>query len=163
MSFPSRLRSPSRPRSPSLASTTWALLATLLFAHAASGVEAVHQDRNGVAVEGTDVVAYFADGAATAGKAEYEHRWNGATWRFASAEHRDLFVADPERYAPQYGGYCAFAVAHGSTAGIDPEAWTIVDGKLYLNLSPRIQHRWTADRARFIEQADANWPGLRDG
>ena len=129
----------------------------------AGAIEAVHQSRSGVAVEGVDVVAYFTKGEATSGRAEFSHDWRGATWRFASAEHRDLFAANPERYAPQYGGYCAFAVAHGSTAGIDPEAWSIVDDKLYLNLSPSIQRRWNAKRDRFIEQANRNWPRLRDG
>ena len=134
-----------------------------LFASLPAAAATFNQDRSGVAVEGTDVVAYFTEGKATSGSAAFTHDWQGATWQFASAEHRDLFAANPERYAPQYGGYCAFAVAHGSRAGIDPEAWSIVDDKLYLNLSPGIQRRWNAKRDHFIERADANWPGLRDG
>jgi hypothetical protein len=83
--------------------------------------------------------------------------------RFASAAHRDAFVADPERYAPQYGGYCAWAVAHGKTAGVDPQAWKIVGGKLYLNYSKDIQRQWEEDVPGYVEKADANWPKLLGG
>jgi hypothetical protein len=98
-----------------------------------------------------------------AGERRYEHEWQGATWRFASAANRDRFAAAPERYAPQYGGYCAWAVSQGYTAGIDPEAWTIVDGKLYLNYDREVQERWAADREANIRSADANWPQLLAG
>jgi hypothetical protein len=81
-------------------------------------------------------------------------------WRFASAEHRDLFVANPEKYAPQYGGYCAYAVSQNSTAGIEPEQFTIVGEKLYLNYNAKIQSRWLDQRDEFIIAADANWPGV---
>jgi hypothetical protein len=84
----------------------------------------------------------------------------GATWRFASAEHRDMFAASPEQYAPRYGGYCSYAVSQGHTASIDPEAWKIVDGKLYLNYSKGVQKMWEKDQAGYIGKADANWPGL---
>jgi hypothetical protein len=87
----------------------------------------------------------------------------GANWRFASAENRDRFAADPERYAPQYGGYCAYAVSEGTTADIDPEAWKVVDGKLYLNLSKDVQKLWEQDIPGYIEKADANWPEIRAG
>ena len=89
-----------------------------------------------------------------------ETSWHGATWRFASAAHRDLFVAAPERYAPQYGGYCAWAVSQGYTADGDPESWKIVDGKLYLNYNREIQQRWEADIPGLVTKADANWPKL---
>ena len=84
----------------------------------------------------------------------------GATWYFACAENRDRFAADPERYAPQYGGYCAWAVAHGYTAKIDPEAWKIVDGKLYLNYSKDVQADWAEDIPGNISKGDANWPKI---
>ena len=135
--------------------------AGLLFAQpAASAVKPVNQDFFGTAVEGVDVVAYFTERRAVLGSDRHTFRWKGATWRFASQEHRDLFAAAPERYAPQYGGYCAYAVAKGGTAGIDPEAWSIVRGKLYLNLSPEIQERWLEDVPGYIERADARWPAL---
>jgi YHS domain-containing protein len=90
----------------------------------------------GVAIEGYDTVAYFTDGQATKGSEEFAHDWLGATWYFANAEHRDLFVAQPVKYAPQYGGHCSLGTAFGeSTANIDPEAWSIINGKLYLQYS----------------------------
>lgn len=115
---------------------------------------------NGVAVRGTDVVAYFTVGDAVPGKPEFRHDWNGAAWHFASAQNRDAFAADPQRYAPQYGGFCAWAVANNYTAPIDPEAWRIVDGKLYLNYSRAIRLRWDMMRQSNIAKADANWPEL---
>src|SRR5512134_970368 len=88
-----------------------------------------------LALRGYDAVAYHTEGRPVAGRAEFEYRWNGARWRFASAAGRDRFAASPERYAPQFGGYCAYAVSRGYTADVDPEAWRIVDGALYLNYS----------------------------
>jgi YHS domain-containing protein len=124
-------------------------------------VEPVNQSFfGGVAIEGYDPVAYFTDGRPVEGKKGFETEWNGATWRFVSAEHRDLFAADPGKYAPQYGGYCAWAVSQGSTAGIDPEAWKIHDGKLYLNYDRSVQEKWLADMENLIAKGDANWPKL---
>ena len=115
----------------------------------------------GVAIEGTDPVAYFDEGEPVAGSSDFEHDWMGATWRFASAENRDRFAADPETYAPQYGGYCAWAVSQGYTAKIDPAAWKIVDGKLYLNYSKDVQTQWAGDIPGNIAKADANWPQIK--
>jgi len=114
----------------------------------------------GVAIEGIDPVAYFTDGKPVPGSKEHVFEWRGATWRFASAAHRDLFAADPEKYAPQYGGYCAWAVSRGYTAGIDPEAWKIHEGRLYLNYDPEVQAKWSEDIPGNIAKADANWPAL---
>lgn len=114
----------------------------------------------GFAIEGYDPVAYFTDGKPVAGKAEFEHTWNGATWRFASAEHRDLFAADPAKYAPQYGGYCAYGISKGAKYPIDPVAWTILDGKLYLNYDMDVQKTWSKDPKGFIAKANGNWPKL---
>ena len=113
-----------------------------------------------VAIRGYDPVAYFELGEAREGSSEHRLEWNGAEWHFISAEHRDRFAADPDAYAPQYGGYCAYAMADGKTVRINPEAFDIVDGRLYLNFSQRIQTRWQDDRAGFIDQADKNWAGL---
>jgi YHS domain-containing protein len=112
------------------------------------------------AVHGYDVVAYFEDGKPVPGVTEYSFTWSGARWLFASAAHRDLFAAHPESYAPQYGGYCAYAVAKGDLVDIDPAAFTIVDGKLYLNYSLDIQKKWSLDIPGYVKKADANWPGL---
>ncbi len=117
-------------------------------------------DGNGLAIRGTDPVAYFTQGGPVAGRAEFTHTWNNATWQFASAENRDLFAANPEQYAPQYGGYCAWAVSQGYTAAIDPSAWRIVDGKLYLNFNRGVQRRWERDIPGNISKANANWPGV---
>ena len=110
------------------------------------------------AVSGYDVVAYFTDGAPREGVDEFATEYMGARWLFASQENLDRFVADPEAYAPQYGGYCAYAVSQGNTASGDPEQWSIVDGKLYLNYSARVKRRWEQDIPGYIEAADANWP-----
>lgn len=115
---------------------------------------------NGVAIRGTDPVAYVREGRPVRGRTEFIHAWQGATWHFATAANRDAFAADPARYAPAYGGFCAWAVAEGYTAPIDPAAWKIVEGRLYLNYSRSIQRRWERDIAGNITRADANWPRL---
>jgi YHS domain-containing protein len=115
-----------------------------------------------LAVSGYDPVAYFADGKPVEGSGDYEYEWKGATWRFASAENLATFKADPEKYAPQYGGYCAWAVSQGYTASADPDVWRIVDGKLYLNYSKAIQQKWEQDIPGNISKADANWPKVLD-
>ena len=136
------------------------LASGLLFALPALAASPVNKTLFGTAVEGYDVVAYFTEGRPVKGSREHSYEWKGATWRFSSAKHRDLFAANPAKYAPQYGGYCAYAVAQGATAGIDPEAWTIHQGKLYLNLDKNIQARWLEDVTGYVAKADANWPGL---
>jgi YHS domain-containing protein len=134
---------------------------TLFLATFALALDPIYNAR-GVAIHGYDPVAYFTDGKPVKGASAFEHRWMGATWRFASAENRDAFAADPDRFAPQYGGYCAWAVSRGSTAPSDPQAWTIVDGKLYLNYGTGIQRKWERDVRGNVAKADANWPELRD-
>lgn len=117
----------------------------------------VNADRHGVAIKGYDPVAYFTDATPTRGRAEFTHSWNGATWWFASAEHRDAFRDEPEKYAPQYGGYCAWGMSEGHTAPIDPAAWKIVEGRLYLNYSASVRKMWVADEADRIRRGDAEW------
>jgi hypothetical protein len=113
-----------------------------------------------LAVKGYDVVAYTTAGAAVEGVAQFQFRWNDAVWQFASAANRDQFSRDPARYAPQFGGYCAWAVSRGYTADIDPQAFRIVDGKLYLNYSKSVQRRWEQDVPGNVIKAVANWPGV---
>jgi hypothetical protein len=122
-------------------------------------VDPVNASR-GVALKGYDPVAYFKRQAPVKGSPGFAHRWMGATWTFASAENRDAFAADPARFAPQYGGYCAWAVSNNYTADVDPEAWKIVEGRLYLNYSKSVQKKWEAEMHRRIEAADRNWPKL---
>lgn len=113
-----------------------------------------------LAVNGYDPVAYFAEGRPVAGSSAHETKYQGATWRFASAAHKAAFDADPAKYAPQYGGYCAWAVSQGYTAKSDPEAWRIVGGKLYLNYDAGVLKTWELNVVGNIEAADANWPKL---
>lgn len=115
---------------------------------------------NDIAIRGADPVAYFTQGGYVPGSANYIYEWGGAIWQFASAENRDLFASNPEQYAPQYGGFCAWAVSQGYTAAIDPTAWRIVDGKLYLNFDARVQRRWQQDIPGNIARANQNWPGV---
>jgi YHS domain-containing protein len=115
----------------------------------------------GVAIRGTDPVAYFTEGRPVPGRPEFAHDWRGATWHFASAANRDAFAADPTRYAPQYGGFCAWAVAEkGKLYSTRPDNWSIVEGKLYLNFNDDIQARWERDIPGFIAQGDARWPEI---
>lgn len=132
----------------------------LLSASAAMALSPINKSWTGVAIEGYDTVAYFTEAKPVKGNSEFTHKWMDATWRFASAENRDRFAEAPEMYAPQYGGYCAWAVSQNDTAGIDPKAWKIVDGKLYLNYSLKIQAKWAKDIPGHIEAGDRNWPGL---
>ena len=113
-----------------------------------------------LAVGGYDPVAYFTEGRPVEGSREYEVEWNGATWSFASAANREAFLADPERYAQQYGGYCAWAVAENKLAPGNPEYWKIVDGKLYLNYGTNVQKTLETDIPGFIQKAEANWPEI---
>ena len=115
----------------------------------------------GVAIEGYDPVAYFTMGRPVKGSDEFAHKWLGATWHFVSAEHRNLFTPDPAKYAPQYGGYCSSAVSMGYIGVVDPKAWRIVDGKLYLIYSKASLARWEQDIPGKIAKADANWPSIK--
>jgi len=112
------------------------------------------------AIRGYDPVAYFIQSKPVQGSKQYTYQWRGANWRFASAENRDRFAAMPEKYAPQYGGYCAYGVAQGYAVKIEPEAWSIVDGKLYLNYSLGVQEDWKQDVPGYLRRADANWPNV---
>jgi len=117
---------------------------------------------DGLALEGYDPVAYFTEGEPTRGSAAYTATYDGATYRFANAEHRAAFEADPEKYMPAYGGYCAYGLAMGQKVGSDPEVWEIVDGQLYLNVNPDVQDRWEANIPGFVETADHNWDLVAD-
>jgi YHS domain-containing protein len=115
-----------------------------------------------LAVSGYDPVAYFTEGKPVEGSGDHEYEWNGATWRFSSAENLNSFKTEPEAYAPQYGGYCAWAVSEGYTASSDPQAWRIHDGKLFLNYSKGVQKNWAQDIPGNIAKADMNWPKVLD-
>ena len=118
-------------------------------------------DGSGLALKGYDPVAYFVENKPVKGRTEFTAQHEGATYRFASAANRDAFAAAPAKYAPQYGGYCAFGAAGGYKAPIEPDAWTVVDGKLYLNYSQSVRRQWSSDIPGYLRKADANWPQLR--
>jgi enamine deaminase RidA (YjgF/YER057c/UK114 family) len=148
-------------RNPYLTSLRWSAaltaLAAILLGTTARGEGAR------LSIGGYDPVAYFTDGKPIPGKSEFEYVWHDARWRFASAAHRNLFVNDPEHYAPQYDGYCAMGIAGIAVATphkdtVDPEAWAIVDGKLYLTHTMRtMEERWWPNAAENIKRADENW------
>lgn len=114
----------------------------------------------GPALRGYDAVAYFTENKPVQGIAEFSFSYHGVAWHFVSAAHRDAFAAQPERYAPQYGGYCSYAVARGYTADGDPLAWKIVNGKLYLNYNLEVRELWEKDIPGNVEKANRNWPGF---
>lgn len=118
-------------------------------------------DANDLAIKGYDPVAYFTGNGPTQGKAEYSATYNNAIYHFVNAANRDQFKADPQAYAPQYGGYCAFGVAMGKKFETDPEAWKIEGGKLYLNLDKSVQKRWLEDTQGFIQDANTNWTTIK--
>ena len=117
----------------------------------------VNTTAENVAVKGFDTVAYFAAERAIEGSAQYSFVWNGAKWYFSSAENMEKFKAAPEQYAPQFGGYCAWAVSKGYTADGDPNAWKIVDGKLYLNYNQQVKEKWEMEQQQRIEEGKRNW------
>ena len=117
---------------------------------------------NNKAIYGYDPVAYFTMSKPVKGSEDYTFSWRGADWFFSSKEHMDLFVSDPEKYAPQYGGYCAYAMSRGRFVGIDEEAFSIVDGKLYLNYSKSVREDWRENQAEFIEKANKHYPEKAD-
>lgn len=146
---------------------SWSVLALMLAiavlpapAGAEEGPVAAVNTEHGLAIHGYDPVAYFLDGEAREGSPEHTARHAGATYRFVSAEHRDRFVAEPERWLPQYGGWCAYAMSVDSIADIDPRRWSITDGKLYLNAGYLASGLWAVGTASNIEKADAHWAGL---
>ena len=143
-----------------IALTTLALVLGSGALFAKDPVDPLNLDRNSLAIKGYDPVGYFEQNRPVKGSPNFTHQWNGGTWQFESARSRDLFISNPDKYAPQYGGYCAWAVSNNYTATIDPEAWKIINGKLYLNYSKSVQKMWEPDAANRIRAADRNWPGL---
>ena len=132
----------------------------LSWVSSASALDAVHQSWTGKAIDGYDPVAYFTNGEPTEGDKDFQYEWNDATWYFVSEQNLEKFKVSPEKYAPQYGGYCAWAVSQGYTASTDPEAWEIHDGKLYLNYNKSVRQTWLKDKENNIVAGDKNWPEL---
>lgn len=116
--------------------------------------------RTDTAIRGYDTVAYFTDGKPVKGTDKFVHEWMGAKWQFASQDHLDKFKADPAKYAPQYGGYCAYGIANGNIVKIEPDQWSVIDGKLYLNYDADISKKWKKDTAGYIRKADNSFDKL---
>jgi hypothetical protein len=144
--------------------TGWSLrglaLAALLAASTAVAGERINKDAEDLAIRGYDTVAYFTDGRPVEGSPEFEHVWQEARWRFASAEHRALFAGDPDRYAPQFGGFCTGGMGLGQLSPIDPEAWVIVEGRLYLHYDKEGRDETAADPEADIAAAAERWETL---
>lgn len=119
-------------------------------------------EKSDKAIRGYDPVAYFTEGKPVEGKQAFVYNWNTASWYFSSQQNLNLFKANPEKYAPQYGGYCAYGLSRGYKASTVPEAWTIVNGKLYLNYSLSVRNTWDKERAERIEKANKYWPEIKD-
>ena len=143
-----------------LTATAFLMVASSVSAFAGNLPE-LNLSNSGLALRGYDPVAYFTEGEPREGNAELAVSYKGGTYHFASQEHQDLFVANPDKYLPAYGGYCAYGTAVGVKVDGDPSLWTIVDGRLYLNINRGVDRTWRRDKANFISQADANWPGLK--
>ena len=139
--------------------TAVAFAIVLIFTVPVLAADAIYSNWQG-AISGYDPVAYHTAGKPVKGVSNFTTEWKGAKWYFESAENRDRFAAEPEKFARQYGGYCAYGVAKGSAVKIDPEAWHIVRGKLYLNYSKGIQKRWVDNQVKYITAADKNWPNV---
>ena len=136
------------------------LLVTAIFAVFTLNTDAdaqINKDWRSIAIEGYDPVAYFTQDMAVIGSSTFEHRWRDARWFFASADNREIFVANPEKYAPRFGGFCAGAMSLGQKSPIDPEAWLIVDGFLYLNYNKKGRDEMAANAADMIAEAEENW------
>ena len=118
--------------------------------------------QSGKAIRGYDPVAYFSEGKPVKGDEKLVYNWNNANWYFSSQQNLDLFKANPEKYAPQYGGYCAYGLSEGHKAPTDADAWTIEDGKLYLNYNTDVRKMWSKEKKERIEKADKNWPTVKD-
>jgi YHS domain-containing protein len=136
--------------------------ATLMIAPAHAGNTVNTGYFGGVAIMGYDPVAYFTEGRPMKGSEELAYEWLGTPWHFASEEHRQLFINDPVKYAPQYGGFCVGEIAaNGITINIDPEAWRIIDGKLYLSYDKGFATEFASQSHEYLVKAEANWPALK--
>ena len=119
-------------------------------------------NKSGIAIGGYDPVAYFKEGKPVKGIGEFSLEWNDVTWIFSKQQNLDSFKLDPAKFAPRYGGYCAYGVSEDHKSPTDPQAWTIVDGKLYLNYNLKVKEMWNKDQAKRIMDADKNWLLLRN-
>ncbi|GLU52580.1 YHS domain-containing (seleno)protein [Dyadobacter frigoris] len=119
-------------------------------------------EKDGIAIKGYDVVAFHTDAKATKGIENFTYRWKDTNWLFENQANLDLFKKDPEKYAPQYGGYCAYGTADGHKAPTETDTWTVKENKLYFNYNKKVQTAWNKDQMGYIEKADKNWVEIKD-
>lgn len=136
--------------------------AMMLWTAAAFASPQANTDPTGVVLHGYDPVAYFTDGKPVAGDEQFSAEYDGGKYLFSTAANRDSFVANPAKYAPQYGGFCAFGVSVGKKFDVDPASFKIVDGKLYLNLNPQVLKKWSMDTMGYLQKSESNWSRIRD-
>ena len=134
-----------------------ACIAAALFCAALTVMAGSYHETDGVAIEGYDPVAYMTEHKAAKGHAEFSNVHKGSVFHFKDAANRDAFIANPDKFAPQYGGYCAFGVSRGYKAATSPDAFTVVDGKLYLNYNAEVKTMWSSDIPAYVRKADRNW------
>jgi YHS domain-containing protein len=136
------------------------IIVGVLFSMAAFSQQEIYSKAN-QAISGYDPVAYFKESKPVKGTDQFSYVWKGGVWNFSSQENLDAFKSTPERYAPQFGGYCAYGVADGHKAPTSPDAWTIVEGKLFLNYNKDVRELWSKDQRNFIKKANENWPEVK--
>jgi len=140
--------------------TIFAILAATIATPVFASNPPIFVNSNNIAINGYDTVAYFTVSEPVSGLPQLAYKWNGATWLFATTKTLNMFKENPEAYAPQFGGYCAYAAASGALAPTEPDAWTIYEGKLYLNLNLRTRRIWQRDVAGNVAKAEAKWPDI---
>ncbi len=136
------------------------LFISALFTVAAQAKTLVNSSWTNLAIQGYDAVAFFTDSKPVKGSSDFTATYEGATYRFVSAAHRDAFIASPAKYAPAFGGYCAYGVAKGAAVSVEIDTWQIIDGRLILNYDADVSKKFNADRAGFLKTADQKWSGL---
>lgn len=136
------------------------LLLSFLIAVTTSAADTLQYTTENGAIDGYDPVSYFTNDQAERGSPDITTEWNGAVWRFTTEEHRDAFTENPKKYVPQYGGFCALGMAHGGDVPTNPEAWTIWEGKLYLNMIKEVSITWRYTPDKLIERADLKWEAM---
>lgn len=142
--------------------TLFAVAPGSALAYDTNSTAAINVDQQGVGIHGYDPVAYFTHATASVGQAKFSASHEGVTYHFANAKQRDMFKAEPAKYAPQYGGFCAMGVALGKKLDGDPQAWRVVDGKLYLNVNKEVQKKWLENVPGNLQKAQEEWPGIKD-
>jgi YHS domain-containing protein len=145
-----------------LAATVSAAVFAPAYALDPASTAPVNLDKAGVALRGHDPVGYFTAAKPVPGTSAFQSKWEGATYQFATAANKTAFDAEPAKYAPKYGGFCAYAASQGYKADADPNAWKIVDGKLYVNYNKAVGLAWQARQTAFIEAGDKNWPKVQN-